>query len=134
MSDAKLGDELLCDGALTGTRSSEQYEVHEQSSSSLFKESIVIIHLDLAFELIDRVEHDATMMRMDVPPNAWIRWLPVKEKMIEGTMAMSAKKDSAGKRDLVERVLDVGRGSPTRTDARNKATLLLKVVSRVIGG
>ena len=59
VSDAKLGDELLCDGALTGTRSSEQYEVHEQSSSSLFKESIVIIHLDLAFELIDRVEHDA---------------------------------------------------------------------------
>ncbi len=73
------------------------------------------------------------MMRMDVPPNAWIRWLPVKEKMIEGTMAMSAEKDSAGKRDLVERVLDVGRGSPTRTHARNKAALLLKVVGRVIG-
>ncbi len=52
-----------------------------------------------------------TMMRMDVPPNAWIRWLPVKEKMIEGTTAMSAMKSSARKRHVVERVLDVGRGS-----------------------
>lgn len=43
------------------------------------------------------------------------------------------QKDSAGKRDLVERVLDVGRGSPTRTHARNKAALLLKVIGRVIG-
>ena len=31
-----------------------------------------------------------------MPPNAWIRWLPVKEKMIEGTMAMSAKKTALG--------------------------------------
>jgi len=30
------------------------------------------------------------MMRMDVPPKAWMSWLPVKKKMIVGMTAMQA--------------------------------------------
>ena len=36
------------------------------------------------------------MISTEVPPNAWMSWLPVNENTMDGTVAMSARKMADG--------------------------------------
>ena len=72
------------------------------------------------------------MMRIEVPPNAWMSVLPVKK--YDGRHHRDGgDEDAAGKRHAVQHVLDVRNGGRARTHAGDKTALLAQVVGRVLG-
>lgn len=78
-----------------GAGGAQEYDVH-RILLSLFEEAVVIVHLQLALQLGHRVERDADMMRTEVPPNSWIRVLPVNEYRMDGMIAMAARNIAPG--------------------------------------